>query len=230
MNTSGSARTPRRIGWWRILAGIWTAMTLAGVMLIVAPLVLPPSHGTAQRAHFTPASQPTFPTNGTPQSNGGAQEPVPLWITAPKATIAGPIIPVGVDTHGAMDAPEGALSDPVWSEAFWWRGGVLPGQPGNAVIGGHLDRPDGSPALFWNLRQLAEGDSVVVRTAQGTTLHFTVTAVQAFANPTGGATDPVIERIFGPAQTAHLNLITCTGTWTGTEYTKKLVVFTTLVP
>lgn len=136
MNTSGSARTPRRIGWWRILAGIWTAMTLAGVMLIVAPLVVPPSHGTAQRAHFTPASLPTFPTNGTPQSNRGAQVPVPLWITAPKANIAGLVIPVGADAQGAMEAPEGANNDPVWSEAFWWRGGVMPGQVGNAVMGG----------------------------------------------------------------------------------------------
>ena len=42
----------------------------------------------------------------------------------------------------------------------------MPGQIGNAVIAGHLDRKDGSPAIFWGLRQLAVGDSVMVREFQ----------------------------------------------------------------
>src|SRR5262249_22390958 len=101
---------------------------------------------------------------------------------------------------------------------------------GNAVIAGHYDRKDGSPAIFWNLRDLQIGDSVYVRSAGGATLHFVVDDVETYLNPTGGQNDPVLQRIFGPASTANLNLITCTGDWTGKEYTKKLVVFTTLAP
>jgi sortase (surface protein transpeptidase) len=155
---------------------------------------------------------------------------VPLWITAPAANIAGPVIPVGADARGAMQAPEGANDDPIWTKAFWWRYGVMPGQTGSAVIGGHLDRKDGSPALFWGLGQMAPGDSLWIQTALGTRLHFIVTEVKTFTNPTSGVTDSIMQRIFGPAKTANLNLITCAGDWTGTEYNQKLVVFTTLVP
>ncbi len=98
------------------------------------------------------------------------------------------------------------------------------------MIAGHLDRKDGSPAVFWFLRSLKIGDSVYVRNGAGTTLHFVVNEIETYLNPTGGPDNPVLQKIFGPASTANLNLITCAGDWTGTEYNKKLVVFTTLAP
>jgi hypothetical protein len=222
-----------RIGSPSVWFGIWAALLVAGVACIVVSLVGDPNTtpgAQAQPPATMAASVPTLPGSGTQQGNGGVQRPVPIWLNAPKAAITGQIIPVGVDARGDMAAPEGANSDPVWSEAFWWQYGVMPGQIGNAVIAGHLDRKDGSPAIFWWLKNLAPGDSVYVRTALGATLHFVVAAVKTFANPTGDAADPVLQRIFGPAQTANLNLITCTGDWTGTEYNQKLVVFTTVAP
>ena len=215
-----------------VWVGIWTVIALAGVTLMVGPLFLTSAAAPAaqvQNPAAAPGSATALPARGTAPGGGTAQQPVPIWISAPNAAINGQIIPVGVDAHGDMAAPEGANSDPVWSEAFWWHYGALPGQIGNAVIGGHLDRKDGSPALFWGLSRLAPGDAVYVRTALGATLHFVVRAVHAYANPTGAA-DPVLQRIFGPATTANLNLITCAGDWTGTQFNKKLVVFTTLVP
>jgi hypothetical protein len=223
-----SERRLRCPGAGNIGIGFWTALVLAGIVLMVAPLLLPPAQ--ARRPATIPANVPSLPARSPQPGAGGPQRPVPIWLNAPKVAITGPIIPVGVDAHGDMAAPEGANSDPIWAEAFWWQSGAMPGQIGNAVIAGHLDRKDGSPAIFWDLNKLTVGDSVYVRTTLGATLHFVVTAVKTFANPTGGAADPVIQRIFGPAQTANLNLITCSGDWTGTEYNKKLVVFTTLVP
>ncbi len=129
-----------------------------------------------------------------------------------------------------MAAPEGPNNDPIWFKTFWWKYGAKPGQVGNTVIAGHLDRKDGSPAVFWWLNQLRKGDSVYVRTSAGTTLHYVVTEVVVYLNPEDGPNDPVLQRIFGPAPTANLNLITCAGDWTGKEYTKKLVVYTTLAP
>jgi hypothetical protein len=216
-----------------ILAGLWAVIALAGVLFMVEPLVSPPTSAPpaqARPAGATPAGAATLPERGAQQGTGSPQKPVPVWINAPKANINSSVVPVGIDAQGAMAAPEGANSSPVWFQTFWWRYGAMPGQIGNAVIAGHLDRKDGSPAIFWNLSKLAPGDSVFVRTALGVTLHFVVTAVTTFANPTGGVADPTLQRIFGPAQTANLNLITCAGDWTGSEYTKKLVVFTTLAP
>ena len=53
--------------------------------------------------------------------------------------------------------------------------------------------------------------------------------VQASPIPDGGPNDPLIQRVFGPATTANLNLITCYGDWIGTEFNKRLIVFSTLV-
>jgi sortase A len=205
--------------------GIWSALAIVGALSIALPLVLTPA--ATPRAQTKPTATATAPA---PTATSEVSYPLPIRITSPAANINGDIIPVGVDSTGAMAAPEGPNSDPVWFQGFWWEYGVKPGQVGNAVIAGHLDRKDGSPALFWGLRKLKVGDSVYVRTVAETTLHFRVTRVQTFYNPTGGADDPIIQQIFGPATTPNLNLITCTGDWTGKEYTKKLVVFTTLVP
>ncbi len=207
--------------------GIGSALGLVAALSVALPLVLTPA--PAPRAQVTPVATATA-TSPAPTATSEVAYPLPVRITVPAANINGGVIPVGVDSTGAMAAPEGPNNDPVWFEGFWWQYGVKPGQVGNAVIAGHLDRKDGSPALFWGLRKLKVGDAVYVRTEAGTQLHFVVTEVKTFYNPTGGADDPVIQRIFGPAATPNLNLITCTGDWTGKEYTKKLVVFTTLVP
>jgi hypothetical protein len=205
--------------------GIWAALAVIAALSIALPLLLTPSSPAFRPGKAGATNLPSSPT-GAEQ----AQYPTPSRISSAAANINGGIIPVGVDANGAMAAPEGPNSDPIWFEGFWWQYGVKPGQIGNAVIAGHLDRKDGSPALFWGLRKLKVGDSVYVSTVEGTTLHFVVTEVQTFYNPTGGDSNPTLQRIFGPATTANLNLITCTGDWTGSEYTKKLVVFTTLVP
>lgn len=227
-----SKRVSRRLGSSSVWIGLWLALALAGITFMMAPLLWPPTtlHGQGQDVASTSASPTALPVQGTQPGDGVGQFPVPIWLNVPKANIAGSIIPVGVDAHGSMAAPEGTNDDPVWGETFWWKYGPMPGQAGNAVIGGHLDRKDGSPAIFWDLRQLTVGDSVFVRTVLGATLRFVVTAVNTVPNSTGSVANPVMQRIFGPAQTANLNLITCSGTWTGTEYNQKLVVFTTLVP
>ncbi len=156
---------------------------------------------------------------------------VPARIRIPSLGMDAPIMPVGMDRYGAMEAPGAGhpASDPIWATAFWWQFGALPGQPGNAVLAGHVDRNDGSRAIFWNLRQIQPGDQISITNQTGQTFTFRVTRVAAFANPDGGPNDPIIQQVFGPASTANLNLITCSGAWIGTEYNQRLVVFSTLV-
>lgn len=155
----------------------------------------------------------------------------PNRLRIPSLGVDAPIMPVGEDRYGAMEAPGAGhpASDPIWGTAFWWKLGALPGQPGNAVLAGHVDRNDGSRAVFWNLRQIQPGDHIIIINQSGKIFTFQVTSVESFANPDGGPGDPVIQRVFGPASTANLNLITCYGTWIGTEFNKRLVVFSTLI-
>jgi len=168
-------------------------------------------------------------TNHAISPNIAQNQPGRLRI--PALGVDGPIMPVGVDRYQAMETPGAGhpASDPIWNTAFWWKLGTVPGQPGNAVLAGHVDRSDGSHAIFWNLRQIQPGDHISITSQSGQTFTFRVTSVESFTNPDGGPNDPVIQRVFGPASTANLNLITCYGSWISTEFNKRLVVFSTLI-
>ena len=154
-----------------------------------------------------------------------------MRLRIPSLGMDAPIMPVGEDQYGAMEAPGAGhpASDPIWATTFWWKYGALPGAAGNAVLAGHVDRNDGSRAVFWNLRRIQPGDHISITEQSGQVLTFQVTQVKAFANPDGGPNDPTIQRVFGPATTANLNLITCAGSWIGTEYNQRLVVFSSLI-
>jgi hypothetical protein len=207
---------------------IWAVIGVVGALSIILPLVLSPGFAPQAKARQVAQTTATPTLLPSPSPTPTPTFYPPVRLSSSKARINASVIPVGEDAHGAMLAPEGPNSDPIWFTTFWWKYGAKPGQIGNAVIAGHLDRKDGSPAVFWWLSLLRVGDSVYVRTSQGVTLHYVVRDVETYLNPTSGPNDPVLQRIFGPATTANLNLITCAGDWTGKEYTRKLVVYTTL--
>lgn len=181
-------------------------------------------------ASCTPGSFPAETANQAAQPEITRDQPTRIYI--PSLHIDAPIMPVGLDRYGAMETPGAGhpASDPIWNTAFWWKLGTPPGQPGNAVLAGHVDRSDGSRAVFWNLHQMQPGDHISITNQSGQTLTFQVTSLESFTNPDGGPNDPVIQRVFGPASTANLNLITCYGVWIGTEFNKRLVIFSRLLP
>ena len=172
--------------------------------------------------HITPRNIAL--TNPTPTPD--PWQPTKLRI--PRMTIDAPVINVGKTTSGAMDAPVSkAINSPYWTSVFWYDLGAAPGQVGNAVIAGHVDRVGGDPAIFWMLSSLTPGDDVFVVTAQGQSLHFVVDQVVTY--PANAPSQEAINAVFGPTTAHHLNLITCSGVWTGNGYDQRLVVFTTQV-
>jgi Sortase domain len=146
----------------------------------------------------------------------------------PALQIDAAVLPVGQTASGTMDAPTSkALHSPYWTSVFWYDQGAVPGQDGNAVIAGHVDRVGGDPAVFWSLSSLAAGDKVFVVMANGKLLQFVVNRVVRY--PANTPSQDGINAVFGPASGHHLNLITCSGVWTGNGYDERLVVFTTQV-
>lgn len=158
-----------------------------------------------------------------------AQEPWhPARLSIPAIHIDAPVMNVGETAQGLMDAPvSGAVNSPYWTHVFWYAPGTAPGQAGNAVIAGHVDRVGGDPAVFWYLKDLAPGSDVYVTTVQGQKLHFTVDRIVVY--PASASGTQIINAVFGPTGAHHLNLITCSGVWTGHGYDQRLVVFTTQV-
>jgi hypothetical protein len=55
----------------------------------------------------------------------------------------------------------------------WYKLGPRPGDPGPAVLVGHIDDRTG-PAVFYHLRQLRPGDEILVGRRDGTTSRFLV--------------------------------------------------------
>ncbi|HCF86932.1 MAG TPA: hypothetical protein DEV72_17250 [Ktedonobacter sp.] len=112
-----------------------------------------------------------------------------------------------------------------WNDVGWYNAGPRPGEQGSAVIAGHLDRPGGNPAVFWHLRDLHVGDTVLVVDAQGKTLHFHVTRI-GFYPPQ----EAPVQDIFGNTAGRFLNLMTCAGDWIPTEHQTalRIVVYTAL--
>lgn len=146
----------------------------------------------------------------------------PQRLEIPAIQVDADIEQVGLTSQGAMDVPK------AWMNAAWYQLGVRPGEPGNAVIAGHLDSSTGGPAVFWDLNLLQPGDLVHVTYENGDRLTFAVEGSQVYQHD---ADTQVIESIFGPGQTADLNLITCMGDWDygSATYAERLVVFTRLV-
>jgi len=71
--------------------------------------------------------------------------------------------------NGQMGVPD------VGDEPGWYEQGYLPGEPGNAVIAGHVDWTDG-PAVFYDLNKLKPGDEVHVESSDGKNLTFVSSA------------------------------------------------------
>jgi sortase A len=184
-----------------------------------------------QPSHQAVAPPPRVPLQApqaaVPKDQNGL---APLRLLIPRIDLSAGILALGPAANGAMQAPQrGGPHDPVWSQVYWWEVGTIPGQIGNAVIAGHVNRPDGSPSTFTYLDNLHVGDSIEVQTAGGQTLVFRVMEKATPSATVRGSNDPTMGRIFGPALAPHLNLITCWGQWDGKDYNQRLVIYSTLV-
>jgi LPXTG-site transpeptidase (sortase) family protein len=142
----------------------------------------------------------------------------PERIAVPSVGIDAPIVNLARNPDGTMQVP----SD--FDVAGWYDLGPAPGEPGPAVIVGHVDSYRG-PAVFWHLSELRAGDLVEVTSAHGTET-FEVVRVHSVAKDAFPTTE-----VFGPTQARELWLITCGGSFdysTG-HYLDNTVVLASLV-
>ena len=220
-------------------------ITLIGVLgmllvtLIVIAIVVPDdktsppnSSGTAKTVTVTPNTKSSTATPWTDPLIAARAAYTPIKIVSSTMGLKTDIIPEGATSAGAMDTPIcKSLTDPLCGQVYWWDVGVVPGQVGNAVFAAHVNRPDNSAGAFAYLSKMQIGDTVQTTATNGTILTFAVTKVETVSAYAQGSNNPVIVEIFGPASTANLNLITCTGDWDVHTHTfdHRFVVYTTLV-
>lgn len=190
-----------------------------GLIAYIVILNIPPTSMVIKNSY--PAASAIQETT-VPVARQTIGKPVKLII--PALGIEANIQEVGVTPAGTMANPQGINK---FRETGWYKNGARPGQPGSAVIDGHLDNALGLKGIFYNLNQLAPGDAVIVETDASEQLLFKVSS-----NETYDYKNAPVEKIFNTDDgTSLLNLITCDGTWVAAEksYDKRLVVYTALV-
>ncbi|WP_370949236.1 class F sortase [Amycolatopsis sp. cg5] len=164
-----------------------------------------------------PASPPTTtPSPATVESLPPRGDTRPVGLSIPAIGVEETeIVPLGLDQAGQLTPP----SD--FRRVGWYTGAPVPGDPGPAVLAGHVDSRSG-PAVFFRLRDLKPGDQVTVRRSDGQAATFRVDTVQRYpkdAFPTAA--------VYGPAPGSALRLITCGGSFDAAErsYRDNIVVY-----
>jgi Sortase domain len=165
--------------------------------------------------------------------------PVALELHLPSLGVHASVVGVGITANDVMDAPMGPAKDPIWQQAFWYRGSAVPGELSSALIAGHISGPGGRPAVFAEIDRLGPDDPIVVRdTRSGLDVRFSVSSSETYS--LDQAADPVVlSRIYGAGPVAgsrpepsadglsHLTLITCAGTFRNGTHDHRLVVYAT---
>lgn len=123
----------------------------------------------------------------------------PIELSIPSLGVAAPIEPT--------PQIDGALRIPPPDQAGWYADGPRPGEPGRAVIVGHLDTVDG-PAVFAALPQIRRGMTIEVAGDDGVSHSFETIGVADVSKSDFPAQD-----VYAPSRKPTLALITCSGSF-----------------
>lgn len=173
----------------------------------------------AQDGHSepTPAPPRTASLPGAGVAGQGATPVRPVALEIPDIDVETGIMGLGLSATKELEVPPLREAD----TAGWYEASPAPGDPGPAVIVGHVDSTSG-PAVFYELGKLDPGDTLTVTRSDRRTATFTVDRVATFAKsrfPT--------RRVYGATHGAELRLITCGGPYDAGRggYQSNVVVF-----
>lgn len=136
----------------------------------------------------------------------------------PAAGVDAAVERLGKLADGTVDVPK------AWERVGWYGDGPRPGEPGPAVLLGHVDSRTG-PAVFAGLHSLQPGDPVDVVGSDDVVVRFTVERVVRYPKdrfPT--------EEVYLPTLRPELRLVTCGGAFDRSvrHYVDNVVVYARL--
>lgn len=139
----------------------------------------------------------------------------PSRIVIPSAKVNAEVIPLGVTKSNNLDVP------PNFVQTGWYKYGPIPGQPGNAVIDGHVDNAGSIDGPFKHLTSTKVGDEIYVKMSDGSTVTFVVTDASIYLT-----TQFPSESVFHGNGQPVLKIITCNGTYKPSmgTYDHRLIV------
>ena len=192
----------------------WWAPTSQALAIVVV-LLVGSTQVVAARADLA-ADSGAGPAVAVPETKRLAAPPVTLGI--PRLSVTSRLVGLRKANNGTLSVP----SDP--ERAGWYSQGAAPGDPGAAVIVGHVDSYRG-PGIFARLDRLGRGDLIKVRRADGSLVTFVVQQVRDYpkrAFPTA--------LVYGGSGRPSLRLITCGGEFDrrSRHYLSNTIVFASL--
>lgn len=185
----------------------------------VAPSAAPPPAGAPGQDDASGIAPPPLQTYGAKLSE--------QRVAAVRAPTHLRVLDIGVDGDvGAIGVgPDGQLAVPAAAAGLsWYRYGPSPGDPGSAVVAGHVDY-NGAAGVFWRLDELHTGSHLEVGYDDGSSRGFTVTARTQYPK----SALPLAE-VFATAGQPRLVLITCGGSFDHSRKSYRDNIVVTAVP
>ena len=188
----------------------------------------------ASTPESTPSQVPIESTTTGDMPSSGALRPGPVGENSPLPRAANPSAPANIVVEKAginadieqLDIVNGVMANPSgpWVVA-WYRQTATLGEQGNVVLAGHVDFWNVGPSVFFNVRDLVEGDEIVLTGVDERTYTYAVDWVETFLMEdltTGG----VLQEVTGHTDTRSVTLITCGGEfdYVNGEYLSRMVV------
>jgi sortase (surface protein transpeptidase) len=216
---------------------------MTGILLAVLAISLYPDrvNGDPESIEAALASVTTPPTIAPSTTTTSTEKPEPVWqrfvvdadlpsdpigavpvgLRIDRIGVDAPIEPYGVNSrNGEMDVPRNV------TDVAWYKHGPAPGESGSAVLAAHVDLSDQGKGIFFNLKDLAEGDQIFVTFDNGTEAGFLVVARTMYSKD-----ELPIHSIFSRSGPPTLTLITCGGGFNPSvnRYDSNVVVYATSI-
>lgn len=165
----------------------------------------------------------------------GGLRPGPIGLNPQPLTVAG-FRPVSISIEAAavqadvetLEIVDGIMQDPTgpWVVSWYKETGRLGVPDENVVVAAHVDYWDVGPAVFYNIGNLVEGDTVDMNGEDGNVYRYAVEWTELY-----DAENAPIQDIVGSTDDTSLTMITCGGEFnyqTG-QYLSRTVVRCTFV-
>ena len=161
----------------------------------------------------TPSAPPdaaAAPTGGMPAPNEGT---ILQRLAIPKINLDSPVETRGLNARGEMEDPGGK------DAVAWYNFSEFPGFGGNAVFSGHVDWFTGELGSFGRMKELKEGDEVIVRMSDGMEMTYKVTSTKLYE-----VSKVDVEEVVGRTEKDSVTFITCEGTFSRGDYSHRRIV------
>jgi sortase (surface protein transpeptidase) len=181
--------------------GSLASLTLAAVAVLGGAQPQARPDPVAAVVHPPPASTPPIAADSFRSARTYQAVAAPVRLRIPALHVDTQLQRLGVRADGTIAVPTSP------DIAGWYERGPRPGQPGPAVILGHVDSRSG-PGVFVALRGARPGTTVIVDRADGSAVTFRIAQVSRVSK-----TQFPTDLVYAPTLDATLRLVTCGGSF-----------------